>query len=359
MENLDPPFLGFWGRLPRPCFVLAPLANITDFAFRQFIVQYKKPDVLWTEFVAADGLCHPKGRQALLRDLKFDENERPIVTQLFTSHPEKMFEAAKLVKELGFDGLDINMGCPDKNVMKQGAGAACMQDPKLAQSIIHAAMEGVRADGCEPIPVSVKTRLGFNKDEMESWLPAVLETKPAALTLHLRTKKEMSLVPAHWERMARAVEIRDTASPETLILGNGDVKSIREARKKCKETGCDGVMLGRAIFGNPWLFDESKGSVTVDERLDATVALAEIFETTWRPPASLREGVSEAFRAGDTKNFELLKKHFQAYIVGFSQAKELRVALMSTHTAREVRQVIETFSQKHPEFLTQTIKLYA
>ncbi|TXH00825.1 MAG: tRNA-dihydrouridine synthase [Candidatus Moraniibacteriota bacterium] len=341
MSDEMQPFLGFWGGLKKPFFVLAPLANVTDFAFRQFVVSYKKPDVLWTEFVAADGLCHPKGQEALLRDLRFAQNERPIVAQLFTSYPEKMFEAAKLVKELGFDGLDINMGCPDKNVMKQGAGAACMKNPELAQQIIRAAMEGVRADGKGPIPVSVKTRLGFNKDEMEEWLPKVLETKPAALTLHLRTKKEMSLVPAHWDRMARAVELRDAISPETRMLGNGDVKSMPEARKKCAETGCDGVMFGRAIFGNPWLFDETKTEVMVNERLEATIQLTELFESTWK----------------GSKNFEILKKHFQAYIVGFPKAKELRVALMETHTAQEVKAIIEKFSNENPDLLMQSIEL--
>lgn len=342
MVKKTQPFLGFWKGLKRPFFVLAPLANVTDFSFRQFLIRYSKPDVLWTEFVAADGLCHPKGREALLRDLQFSENERPIVAQLFTSHPEKMFEAARLVKELGFDGIDINMGCPDKNVMKQGAGAACMKDPELAQRIIQAAMDGVRADGKEPIPVSVKTRLGFNKDEMETWLPKVLETKPAALTLHLRTKKEMSLVPAHWERMARAVEIRNVVSPETLILGNGDLKSVTEARKKCEETGCDGVMLGRGVFGNPWLFDETKTSVTVSERLEAIVELTELFVTTW----------------SDTKSFEILKKHFQAYIVGFPGARELRNELMLTHSKNEVQKIMEKFEQKYPEIVEKTIELY-
>lgn len=330
---METPHLGFWEKLPRPFFVLAPLANITDFSFRQFMTRYRKPDVLWTEFVAADGLVHPKGREALIRDLKFDENERPIVAQLFTAHPENMFEAAKLVKELGFDGIDINMGCPDKNVMKQGAGAACMKDPELAQKIIRAAMEGVRADGENPIPVSVKTRLGFNQDALEEWLPKILETKPAAITLHLRTKKEMSLVPAHWERMAHAVAIKNSISPETLILGNGDVKTVAEGRQKCVETGCDGVMIGRGVFGNPWLFDESKTSVTVRERLEAILVLTDLFVSTW----------------SDTKSFELLKKHFQAYVVGFPGARELRAELMLAHDGGAVRLVTERFLMERPE----------
>ena len=330
---MEIPYLGFWEKLPRPFFVLAPLANITDYGFRQFMTRHKKPDVLWTEFVAADGLVHPKGREALIRDLKFDENERPIVAQLFTGHPENMREAARLVKELGFDGIDINMGCPDKNVMKQGAGAACMKDPELAQRIIRAAMEGVRADGKEPIPVSVKTRLGFNQDTLEKWLPKILETKPAAVTLHLRTKKEMSLVPAHWERMARAVELRNEFGPHTRILGNGDVKTVAEGRQKCEETGCDGIMIGRGVFGNPWVFDEMKTSVTVRERLEAMLLLTDIFVATW----------------GETKSFELLKKHFQAYIVGFPGARELRAELMLAKTGDEVRGTVSRYLVSHPE----------
>ncbi len=331
------PWLGFWERLPRPFFVLAPLANITDYSFRQFMTRYQKPDVLWTEFVAADGLCHPKGREALLRDLRFDENERPIVAQLFTGHPENMFEAAKLIKELGFDGLDINMGCPDKNVMKQGAGAACMKDHALAISVIQAALEGVRADGRKPIPVSVKTRLGMNHDELEVWLPKILETKPAAITLHLRTRKEMSLVPAHWDRMARAVEIAQGSG--TLILGNGDVKSVAEARQKCAETGCDGVMIGRGVFGNPWFFDPMKTSVTVRERLEAMMLLTVLFEQTW----------------GGTKNFELLKKHFQAYVNNFPLAKELRVDLMGCQNADEVEKGVKKFLNERPDIAAEKV----
>ncbi len=343
MSDTSKPFLGFWGGLKRPFFVLAPLAEVTDYAFRQFVVRYSKPAALWTEFVAADGLCHPIGREALIGDLKFDENERPIIAQLFTGHPEKMFEAAKLVKELGFDGLDINMGCPVKNIMKQGAGSACMKDPELAQKIILAAMEGVRADGQTPIPVSVKTRIGFKKDELEIWLPKILDTKPAVVTLHLRTQKEMSLVPAHWERMAAAVALRDEYSPETLILGNGDVKSVAEARLKCEETGCDGVMIGRGIFGNPWLFDETKQTVTVRERLEATIMLTDLFEATWQ----------------GKKSFEILKKHFQAYIVGFPGARELRNELMLTHSASEVKVVVENFIQEQREVLKESIALYS
>ena len=359
------PYLGFWETLEKPFFVLAPMANVTDAVFRRIIMKYSKyggkdvtngseesspaealrvggPDVTWTEFVSADGLCHPKGQRALLRDLWFAEEERPIVAQLFTAHPEKMFEAVKLVAELGFDGIDINMGCPDKNVMKQGAGAACMKDPVLAQKLIIAAREGSIAAGKE-LPISVKTRLGFNEDNLEVWLPNLLQAKPAAITVHARTKKEMSKVPARWERVKRAVEIAEGSG--TLIIGNGDVKDLRDAEEKIRATGADGAMLGRAIFGNPWLFDKKKTSVTVEEKVRVALEHTKLFEEVWNPPASS----DEAFRAGGTKSFELMKKHYQAYINHFPQAKELRVQLMDCHSAADVERVTEEFLAKHQD----------
>lgn len=328
------PIKGFWESLRRPFFVLAPLANVTDAALRRFILQYQKPDVLWTEFVAADGLCHPKGREALLRDLRFTEEERPIVAQLFTAHPEKMREAAKLCAELGFDGIDINMGCPDKNVMKQGAGASCMKDPVLAQQLILSAREGTRDAGKE-LPISVKTRLGFNEDNLEVWLPALLEVQPAALTLHARTKKDLSKVPARWERVKRAVEIRNELKSETLIIGNGDVRTMADARQKIAETGADGVMFGRALFGNPWLFDEKKKEVTVSEKLEAALRHTEIFLAEW----------------AETKSFELMKKHYRAYINHFPEAKELRVKMMEAKNFSQVTEAVEDFRKNHAELL--------
>lgn len=342
------PFLGFWGQLKKPIFVLAPLANVTDAVFRAHIVKYSRPDVFWTEFVSADGLCHPKGREALLRDLKFSEAERPIVAQLFTAHPDKMREAATLVTKLGFDGIDINMGCPDKNVMKQGAGASCIKDPALAQRLIVAAREGSVAGG-KQLPISVKTRLGFNEDTLEEWLPALLAAQPAMITVHGRTKKEMSKVPARWERIKRAVEIAKGSG--TLIFGNGDVHDIADAEMKVAETGVDGVMLGRAIFGNPWLFDRDK-EVTVREKVLAALEHTQAFEKEWGPPASSRD---EALRAGSTKSFELMKKHYQAYINHFPLAKELRVELMACHSASDVEAIIQKFLAEHEDIAAQIV----
>jgi len=333
---------GFWNNLNKPFFVLAPLANVTDVVFRNFILEYSRPDVLWTEFVAADGLCHPRGREILLKDLTFREEERPIVAQLFTSNPEHMYEAAKLCAELGFDGVDINMGCPDKNVMKQGAGAACMKDAELAKQLILSAKKGVDSTD-NKIPVSVKTRLGFNEDNLEEWLRELLSVEPAAITLHARTKKDMSKAPARWDRVRRAVEIRNEMKSETLIIGNGDVVDVANAQTKVAETGCDGVMFGRAIFGNPWLFDSArqgvtatdKQEITVNEKLDAALRHTELYTDYY----------------GDTKSFELLKKHYRAYINNFPLAKELRADMMMAKSFDEVKEIVGVFKKNHTEIL--------
>ncbi len=313
---------GFWEELPKPFFVLAPLANVTDAAFRKLIAKYGKPDVLWTEFVSADGLvlATPEGKEKLMRDLAYSEEERPIVAQLFTSRPDTMEKAAALAQELGFDGIDINMGCPDKSIEKQGAGAKLITTPELAVEIINAAKRGA-----PNLPVSVKTRLGYNKDILEEWLPKILSAEPAAVTIHARTRKEMSLVPARWERVKRAVEIRNELGSSALIIGNGDIKDLEDARQKVAETGADGAMLGRAIFGNPWLFSEVKPNL--ETRLRVATEHSKMFEAM----------------LGDIKNFALMKKHFKAYVEGFAGAKELRMQLMETTNAQQIEEIIEAF----------------
>ncbi len=302
----------FWKKLNAPFFVLAPMADVTDPAYRSLIAGYGAPDVMWTEFVSADGLYHTREKKGmmdeenpLMRDLQFGEHERPIVAQLFSSIPENMAYAAKLCKELGFDGVDINMGCPDKAIERQGCGSAMIKNPELARAIIRAAKES-------GLPVSVKTRIGYNTEIMDEWLPQVLAEKPDALTVHLRTRKEMSKVPAHWDLMSRAVALRDKHSPETRILGNGDVASLEDARAKAFATGADGIMLGRAVFGNPWLFTGRPiETITREEKLAALGELAVRYEHL-RP----------------RKSFHLLKKHVKAFVNGFDEASELRVQLM-------------------------------
>jgi nifR3 family TIM-barrel protein len=322
---------GFWQKLKKPIFVLAPMANVTDCAFRQIIVKYGKPDVVWTEFVSCDGLCS-EGRANILIDLKYSEMERPIIAQIFGAKPDNFYKTALLLQELGFDGIDINMGCPDKSVSgKQGSGAALIQEPKLAQKII---LETKRGAG--KLPVSVKTRLGFNKNVLDTWLPNLLETEPAAITIHARTKKEMSKVPAHWDEIAKAVEIRNTydSSPKkTLILGNGDVQDLVEAQKRVDETGCDGVMIGRGIFGNPWVFNRERDykTISVEEKLHVMVEHTKLFEKL----------------LGEHKSFMIMKKHYKAYVNGFEGARELRLKLMEeAENAEVVEKIVQEFLRK-------------
>lgn len=319
---------GFWKNLKKPIFVLAPMADVTDPAFRRVIAKYGKPDVLWTEFVSADGLAlaPEDGKNKLLKDLEYSEVERPIVAQFFTSNPEHMRVAAALAQKLGFDGVDINMGCPDKTIEKQGAGAALMKNPALAREVMRAAKEGAG-----DIPVSVKTRTGFNKPELETWLPEILKEGPAVITIHARTRKEMSKVPARWEFVKRAVEIRDecqraSLTQKTLIFGNGDVEDLNEARMKVEETGCDGVMLGRAIFGNPWLFKEGHRA-SLKEKLSVLIEHIKLFDKL----------------LGETKNFAIMKKHFKAYIRDFDGAGELRAKLMETLTPAQAVALLSDF----------------
>jgi nifR3 family TIM-barrel protein len=315
---------GFWKKLKKPIMVLAPMANVTDAAFRPIIAKYGKPDVMFTEFVSCDGLVSP-GQKKLLVDFMYTEAERPIVAQIFGSKPENFYKTALLIQELGFDGIDINMGCPDRNVEKQGAGACLMKNPKLAQEIIRETKRGAGK-----LPVSIKTRIGYNKNSLNEWLPALLETEPAAIILHARTRKEMSSVPANWATIADAVRIRDQYGSKTLILGNGDVKDLADAQEKIKATGVDGVMIGRGIFGNPWLFNRNVdyAKISIKEKLRVMVEHTYLFEKI----------------LGEYKNFAIMKKHYKAYANGFDGAKELRIKLMEgADTASDVERIVADF----------------
>lgn len=317
----------FWQKLNRPFFVLAPMADVTDFAQRQILAKYGKPDVTYTEFVSADGLANEKGKEVLIKDLRFDENERPIVAQIFGAKPQNIEIATRIVAELGFDGVDINMGCPDKNVIKQGAGSALMKNPELAREVIRAAKRGAG-----DIPVSVKTRIGFNKNEIETWLPEILAEKPAAITIHGRTKKEMSEVPAHWDVIKRAVEIAKESG--IVMIGNGDVQSREDGIKKAKESGIDGIMVGRAIFGNPWFFNEKKNieEVSLTERFKVMIEHTKLFE--------------KEIAAKQIKGLHVMKKHYKAYVSGFDGAKELRAKLMEAENSGEVEKIIKEYLSK-------------
>jgi len=314
---------GFWGELKKPIIALAPMANVSDAAFRQMIAKYGKPDVCFTEFVSTDGLLST-GREKLLVDFWYGEAERPIVAQIFGANPENFYKVAQLVKELKFDGVDINMGCPERSIQKQGSCAALIGNPVLAKEIIAATKEGAGS-----LPVSVKTRIGLSKITLDEWLPVLLESDLAAITLHLRTRKEMSKVPAHWEVMPQAVSLKNQIAPQTILLGNGDVMTLTEADQKCQETGCDGVMIGRGIFGNPWMFNRQTPieKIPIAKRLSAMIEHTKLFEQKFT-------GI---------KDFDVMKKHYKAYVNNFDGAKELRLKLMEAKTASEVEKMTQEF----------------
>ncbi len=308
----------FWIDLPRPFFVQAPMENVTDAAFRRLIAQMGRPDVMYTEFTSADGLvlAPEHGQKVLHAKLAFSPEERPIVAQLFSAVPERMEAAARIVAKLGFDGIDINMGCPDKAVEKSGSGAALIKNPSLARALIRAAERGSESVG-RPLPISVKTRIGYSTEEIDTWLPALFSENIANLSLHLRTRTEMSDVPAHWELMPRIVSLRDHLNPGTLITGNGDVHDLADARAKAQATRCDGVMLGRAIYGYPWLYAGRVTQPSPEERIAALAEHIRIFDEL----------------LGDFTNFATMKKHFKAYLSGWDHAKELRSQMMRTTSA--------------------------
>jgi len=335
-KDADPK--NFWASLPRPIMTLAPMANVTDAAFRRMFAECGKPDLLWTEFVSVEGLLS-RGRDRLLPDLWFTPGEHPIVAQIFGGKPEQFEEIGPFVKKLGFDGIDINMGCPDRGVERSGAGAGLIKDPARAREIVRATKRG--AGG---LPVSVKTRLGYRDiAEMDGWLAALLEEKPAALTVHLRTRNEMSDVPAHWEVAAKIVELRNRISPDTVVLGNGDVESVADGRQKAEAAGMDGVMIGTGAFGNPWFFS---GRVPdVRERLTRLATHTELFQELYRS-----NDLRPVSQGGRIKNFEVMKKHYKSYTSGspagltsFDGARELRLKLMEATDAAEVREIVENF----------------
>ena len=354
--------MSFWNKLEKPIFALAPMEEVTDFAFREMFARYGKPSVMFTEFVSVDGLMHEEGRKRLSIDLKFSEIQRPMVAQIWGRDPEKFAAVAEYLVSLGFDGIDINFGCPQSKEIAAGTCAALIREPKLAQEIIRATQ---KAAG--DLPVSVKTRLGYSKtDELETWLKYLLEMNLANITLHGRTKQEMSKVPAHWNKIAQAVQIRNRENPATLILGNGDVKSREDGLHKIKETGADGVMIARGAFGNPWIFNALGGEnplTSFEGSSPSNPLRSSPFQgfdgrEVSSPPVNafdVKPSVKERFRVMlehaelfektffGIKSFAIMRKHFKAYCSGFPGAAELRAKLMETHNVEETRKIVEDY----------------
>lgn len=314
---------GFWEKLNKPIMALAPLYHVTDFAFREIIAKYGKPDVMFTEFTSVEGLMS-EGHNNLLHLLEYSEIHRPIVAQIWGINPENFKKAAKFVRELGFDGIDINFGCPDKNVVKHFAGSGVIRKPELATEIIEATKEGAGE-----LPVSVKTRIGYNKDVTEEWTEHLLKSEPVVLTMHGRTRKEMSKVPANWDAISKVVEVRDRMGVDTLILGNGDAESLEDAEQKVEKYGVDGVMMGRAIFGNPWRFNREvkKEDLDLEYILEVLLEQTILFEET----------------VGKHRSFDLMKKHFASYIKGFADIKDFKMKLMDCKDSKDVESEISDF----------------
>lgn len=323
-----------WEKLPKNFFCLAPMSDVTDPAFRRILAKYSKGNkendiVFWTEFISADGLMS-EGRKVLKNYLSYSPKEKPIIAQLFTSNPNKMKEAAEYISSLGFNGIDINMGCPDRAIEKQKSGAYLMKDMERAKELIDAAREGIKNSGKRNVSLSVKTRIGYNKNQMEEWIPFLLSCDLDALIIHARIRKEMSKVPANWDYIERAVEIRNNLGVKTKIIGNGDITSREEGEKLIKKTKCDGVMVGRSVFGNPWFFSKKKEKISMEKRLKVLIEHTKLFEKL----------------VGGYKNFSVMKKHYKAYVNDFTGAKELRAKLMKTNNSKEVEKIIFSFLSK-------------
>jgi len=318
-----------WSNLPKPFFVLAPMEGVTDTVFRQVVNSFAKPDVYFTEFTNCEGLLS-KGREKVGRRLIYSENERPLIAQIWGLDPDAFFEVSKILVEMGFDGIDLNMGCPVSAVVARGSCSGLIGNPTRAKEMIDATRRGAGA-----LPVSVKTRIGLKNITTEEWIGFLLEQNLDALTIHLRTQKEMSNVPAHFEELDKIVTLRDKISPSTILIANGDIMSKSQGNELVKKYGIDGVMIGRGVFHNPFVFNETVNFElkTKNERIELLRKHIDMFEKVWTVDHPLSEK-----EIG--KLFPPLKRFFKIYVSGFEGASELREKLMATQTVDEVREVI-------------------
>ena len=313
--------MNIWQTLKSPYTILAPMEDVTDTVFRRIILSVGRPTLFFTEFTNVEGLASEKGDKVVSQRLLFTSEEKPIIAQIWGKTPEHFKKAAQRIRAMGFDGVDINMGCPEKSVVKNGCCAALINNSSLASEIIHATQEGAG-----DIPVSVKTRIGFTHITTEEWIPFLLTHNLSALTIHGRTAKEESKVPAHWDEIGKAVYIRNQMNKKTHIIGNGDIQSLQDANEKVKRYSVDGVMVGRGIFQNPFLFS---GGTRDDHEISDYIQLAithlELFNTVW----------------GTHKYYPTMKKYMKIYIQGFDGASELRAKIMETESAREAIEVLQ------------------
>lgn len=312
--------MNFWQDLPKPFFILAPMEAVTDVVFRHVISDAARPDIFFTEFTNAASYTSEKGIHSTRGRLTFTKDEHPMVAQIWGNNPEHFAIMAKGLAKQGFKGIDINMGCPDKSVVKQGSGAGLCQNPQLASELIAAA----KTSG---LPVSVKTRLGMSKiEEWKPWLTYLLQQDIVNLTIHLRTRKEMSKVPAHFELIPQIKRLRDDIAPNTLLTINGDISDYRHGMDLVNKYEVDGIMIGRGVFTNPFAFSKSKKDASKEELLGLLNFHLDLFDkySTELEP----------------RKFEPLKRFFKIYVRDFPGASELREKLMHTTNTDEVRQLI-------------------
>lgn len=319
----------FWKNLSKPVFALAPMEDVTDTSFREVVAGLSDPQylhILFTEFTSVDGMNHPKGKLRVGERLLVSESEKhllnqkniKLVAQIWGNKPELFHKIARVItEEYEFDGLDINMGCPVKNVVKNGCCSALISEPGLAKEIILAAKEATN------LPVSVKTRTGIRTHETEVWISHLMETKPAAIILHGRTQKQQSDGLADWEEIAKGARIRDQIDPDVLFLGNGDVQSVSQGIELSAQYGLDGVMIGRGIFHDPWFFNPAHLPPSKSERLTQLILHTRLFEQNW----------------GGKKNLNLLKRFYKIYTNDFPGAAKLRADLMDATTFDEVYRI--------------------
>jgi nifR3 family TIM-barrel protein len=321
----------FWNTINRPIIALAPMEDVTDTVLRELLLGLTDPGclhVMMTEFVSTDGMLHKKGRPRVVHRLQVTDQERKllkekgvkIVAQIWGNTPENYQKVVKeITEEMEFDGIDINMGCPVAKVVKRGCCSGLIGNPTLAKEIIQASQESTH------LPVSVKTRIGLKTIATEEWIGHLLETEPAAITIHGRTQKQMTEGAAKWDEIAKAARLRDQLGLELPILGNGDVLSIEEARSKCEEFGLEGVMIGRGIFENPWIFMEEQHDRSREEKLELLWKHTELFDRVW----------------GTTKNFHILRRYYSIYTKGFHGAAALRTQLMQTESIADVEKILK------------------
>lgn len=312
----------FWTELPKPFFVLAPMEDVTDVVFRHVVKAAGAPDVFFTEFTNSDSYCHPDGIQSVRGRLVFEEDEQPIVAHIWGDKPEFFKQMSLGMAEMGYQGIDINMGCPVPNVADRGKGSGLIRRPEVAAELIKSAKAG-------GLPVSVKTRLGFTElSELEGWVTHLLQQDIANLSLHLRTRKEMSKVAAHYEVIPQIIEIRDRIAPQTKITINGDIADRQAGLSLAEQYGVDGIMIGRGIFKNPYAFEKEPKEHSSQELLDLL-----------RMQLDLQDHYAQQV----PRSIVGLHRFFKIYVKGFPGASELRVQLMNTKSTDEVRQILNHF----------------